>query len=166
MRQKLVDTRKRMEDILAGGAPADDDVWYETTEALAEPLLACYWSLWECGSGIVAEGATPGCCRPCCVTPGPLPECSARAVSQPATKHTCMMHSNRLLSSCVQQNAVLPHVLARAVALSADHMRADKIAVTWPACLCRAPAGPAAKGVLLWCGPHEDGPAPGEQPPQ
>ena len=59
VRQRLVDTRKRMEDILAGGAPADDEVWYETTEALAEPLLACYWSLWECGSGIVAEGARP-----------------------------------------------------------------------------------------------------------
>ena len=56
VRQKLVNTRKRMEDILGGGAPADDDVWYETTESLAEPLLACYWSLWECGSGIVAEG--------------------------------------------------------------------------------------------------------------
>ena len=64
MRQKLVDTRKRMEDILAGGAPADDDVWYETTEALAEPLLACYWSLWECGSGIVAEGAPPAAAGP------------------------------------------------------------------------------------------------------
>ena len=50
-----------MEDILGGGAPTDDDVCYETTEALAEPLLACYWSLWECGSGIVAEG-TP--CTP------------------------------------------------------------------------------------------------------
>ncbi len=46
-----------MEDILGGGAPTDDDVCYETTESLAEPLLACYWSLWECGSGIVAEGA-------------------------------------------------------------------------------------------------------------
>ena len=56
VRQKLVNTRKRMEDILGGAAPADDDVWYETTESLAQPLLACYWSLWECGSGIVAEG--------------------------------------------------------------------------------------------------------------
>ena len=45
-----------MEDILGGSAPAEDDVWYETTESLAQPLLACYWSLWECGSGIVAEG--------------------------------------------------------------------------------------------------------------
>ena len=29
---------------------------FETTEALADPLLACYWSLWECGGGIVADG--------------------------------------------------------------------------------------------------------------
>lgn len=28
----------------------------ETTEALAEPLLACYWSLWECGGSVVADG--------------------------------------------------------------------------------------------------------------
>ena len=31
-------------------------VWYETTEFLAGALLACYWSLWDCGSGTVAEG--------------------------------------------------------------------------------------------------------------
>lgn len=57
VRQKLVNTRKRMEDILQGGLQNDDDEWYETTDALAQPLLSCYWSLWECGSGIVAEGA-------------------------------------------------------------------------------------------------------------
>jgi phosphoenolpyruvate carboxylase len=57
VRQKLVNTRKRMEDILGGVAPNEDDAWYESTEQLAAPLLACYWSLWECGSGIVAEGA-------------------------------------------------------------------------------------------------------------
>ena len=51
-----MNTRKRMEDILGGIAPNDEEVWYETTEQLAQPLLACYWSLWECGSGIVAEG--------------------------------------------------------------------------------------------------------------
>ncbi|BDA47382.1 probable phosphoenolpyruvate carboxylase [Coccomyxa sp. Obi] len=56
VRQKLVNTRKRMEDILGGLQPNDDDEWYETTDALAQPLLSCYWSLWECGSGIVAEG--------------------------------------------------------------------------------------------------------------
>ena len=56
-----------MEDILGGAAPTDDDVWYETTESLAEPLLACYWSLWECGSGIVAEGMSR---LPACATQG------------------------------------------------------------------------------------------------
>ncbi len=56
VRQKLVNTRKRMEDILGCLQPNDDDEWYETTDALAQPLLSCYWSLWECGSGIVAEG--------------------------------------------------------------------------------------------------------------
>lgn len=38
-----------MEDILAGVTPDDDEEWYDSAEALAEPLLACYWSLWECG---------------------------------------------------------------------------------------------------------------------
>ncbi|KAK9905656.1 hypothetical protein WJX75_003995 [Coccomyxa subellipsoidea] len=57
VRQKLVNTRKRMEDILQGALQSnDEDEWYETTDALAQPLLSCYWSLWECGSGIVAEG--------------------------------------------------------------------------------------------------------------
>ena len=36
---------------LAGLAPR-----YQTREELAAPLVACYWSLWECGGGIVAEG--------------------------------------------------------------------------------------------------------------
>ncbi len=62
VRQKLVNTRKRMEDILGGLQPNDDDEWYETTDALAQPLLSCYWSLWECGSGIVAEGVYPSPC--------------------------------------------------------------------------------------------------------
>ena len=38
-----------MEDTLAGVAPDDDEEWYDSAEALAQPLLACYWSLWECG---------------------------------------------------------------------------------------------------------------------
>ena len=49
VRQKLLNTRKRMEDTLAGVAHDDDEEWYDTAEALAQPLLACYWSLWECG---------------------------------------------------------------------------------------------------------------------
>lgn len=39
--------------------------WYETEEQLLEPLLAVYWSLWECGGGIVAEGELrAACCVP------------------------------------------------------------------------------------------------------
>ena len=49
VRQKLLNTRKRMEDTLAGVTPDEDEEWYDTAEALAQPLLACYWSLWECG---------------------------------------------------------------------------------------------------------------------
>jgi phosphoenolpyruvate carboxylase len=36
-------------------APTPTD-WYESEDQLLEPLLACYWSLWECGGGIIAEG--------------------------------------------------------------------------------------------------------------
>ena len=63
-----------MEDILSGGAPTDDDICYETTESLAEPLLACYWSLWECGSGIVAEGM-PGILILCRLLPDTQSHC-------------------------------------------------------------------------------------------
>mmetsp|Transcript_15331 Transcript_15331/g.38379 ORF Transcript_15331/g.38379 Transcript_15331/m.38379 type:complete len:1041 (+) Transcript_15331:121-3243(+) len=56
VRRVLVCTRQRMEDILAGQRPSADDPWYETAEQLAAPLLAVYWSLWECGSGVVADG--------------------------------------------------------------------------------------------------------------
>ena len=45
-----MNTRKRMEDLLAGSQPNDDEEWFESTQALAAPLLACYWSLWECGA--------------------------------------------------------------------------------------------------------------------
>jgi phosphoenolpyruvate carboxylase len=55
LREKLLNTRRRMEDLLAGNVPADDD-YIESAEELAEPLLACYRSLWDTGGGIVAEG--------------------------------------------------------------------------------------------------------------
>lgn len=55
VRQKLVNTRRRMEDLLSGAIPADDDC-YEMTEELAEPLLMCYRSLHECAAGVVADG--------------------------------------------------------------------------------------------------------------
>ena len=45
VRQKLLNTRKRMEDTLAGVAVDDDEEWFALAAALAQPLLACYWSL-------------------------------------------------------------------------------------------------------------------------
>ena len=59
VRQKLLNTRKRMEDILAGVTPDDDEEWYDTAEALAQPLLACYWSLWECGETLACSALAP-----------------------------------------------------------------------------------------------------------
>ena len=56
VRQRLLATRRRMEALLAGHVPDSDAEWYETEDQLLEPLLACYWSLWECGGGIIAEG--------------------------------------------------------------------------------------------------------------
>eukprot|EP00898_Chlorokybus_atmophyticus_P008881 jgi/Chlat1/8995/Chrsp94S08282 len=55
VRQKLLNTRRRMEDLLAGNPVADEEC-YETTEELAQPLLMCYRSLHECGSGAIADG--------------------------------------------------------------------------------------------------------------
>ncbi|GAB4814136.1 hypothetical protein N2152v2_001182 [Parachlorella kessleri] len=56
VRQKLVNTRRRMEDMLSGLGADDDADWYETPEQLLSPLLSCYRSLWECGGGVIAEG--------------------------------------------------------------------------------------------------------------
>jgi phosphoenolpyruvate carboxylase len=55
LRDKLMATRRRMEDLLAGVQPTEED-HFESAEELAAPLLACYRSLWHCGAGIVAEG--------------------------------------------------------------------------------------------------------------
>lgn len=44
VRHKLLNTRKRMEDILAGNKPNENEEWFETLEQLAEPLMLCYWS--------------------------------------------------------------------------------------------------------------------------
>ena len=46
-----------MEDTLAGMTPDDNEEWYDTAEALAQPLLACYWSLWECGKPLLLLGS-------------------------------------------------------------------------------------------------------------
>lgn len=56
VRAKLVNTRRRMEDLLAGIVPDEDAEWYENEEEFLVPLMACYWSLWECGGGVIADG--------------------------------------------------------------------------------------------------------------
>ncbi|KAG2442798.1 hypothetical protein HXX76_002877 [Chlamydomonas incerta] len=59
VRDRLAATRRRMEDLLSGREPAGDGgaaLWYENEDELAEPLMACYWSLWECGGGVIADG--------------------------------------------------------------------------------------------------------------
>ena len=50
VRQRLINTRRRMEDLLAGNQPSDSDEFFESTDDLAAPLLSCYWSLWDCGA--------------------------------------------------------------------------------------------------------------------
>eukprot|EP00958_Prasinococcus_capsulatus_P010306 scaffold1001_cov334-Prasinococcus_capsulatus_cf.AAC.19 len=55
VRQKLLNTRKRMEDLLAGRTPSED-AWYEKDAELAAPLLTCYHSLHECSAGVLADG--------------------------------------------------------------------------------------------------------------
>ncbi|KAL4519094.1 hypothetical protein Ndes2526A_g00199 [Nannochloris sp. 'desiccata'] len=56
VRAKLVNTRRRMEDLLAGIVPDENAEWYENEEDFLVPLMACYWSLWECGGGVIADG--------------------------------------------------------------------------------------------------------------
>lgn len=56
VRSKLVNTRRRMEDLLGGQLPDDNAEWYETEEELLAPLVASYLSLWECGGGVIADG--------------------------------------------------------------------------------------------------------------
>jgi len=80
VRQKLVATRHRMEDLLAGAGPVvttinsatDGDAsaanvalahvvdfdkpWFDTPQELIAPLRACYDSLQACGAGNIAEG--------------------------------------------------------------------------------------------------------------
>jgi phosphoenolpyruvate carboxylase len=57
VRRKLVNTRKRMESILnKEPVELEPGEWYDSEQELAQPLLACYWSLWECGAGVIANG--------------------------------------------------------------------------------------------------------------
>ncbi len=55
VRAKLVATRHRMEDLLSGVPPSNED-YYATPDELAVPLRACYDSLHASGAGPVAEG--------------------------------------------------------------------------------------------------------------
>ncbi|GBG65571.1 hypothetical protein CBR_g51453 [Chara braunii] len=55
VRQKLVNTRNRMEELLEGIATGDEEI-YETAGELMEPLMLCYQSLVSTGSSILADG--------------------------------------------------------------------------------------------------------------
>lgn len=58
VRRKLANTRKRMEELLnhSSISAMEPGSWYERAEELVEPLLAVYWSLWDCGSAVIADG--------------------------------------------------------------------------------------------------------------
>ncbi len=45
-----------MEDMLQHVEPSTGDDWIQSTEELEGPLRAIYWSLYECGGGMVADG--------------------------------------------------------------------------------------------------------------
>ena len=55
VRAKLVNTRRRMEDLLAGNAALDEEC-FQHPEELIEPLLLCYRSLHDTNQGVVADG--------------------------------------------------------------------------------------------------------------
>jgi phosphoenolpyruvate carboxylase len=56
LRARLLATKRRMEDMLAGHLPDDEAEWCEHESSLLAPLLACYWSLVECGGEVIANG--------------------------------------------------------------------------------------------------------------
>eukprot|EP00245_Coleochaete_scutata_P002535 TRINITY_DN13429_c0_g1_i2.p1 TRINITY_DN13429_c0_g1~~TRINITY_DN13429_c0_g1_i2.p1 ORF type:complete len:1088 (+),score=218.89 TRINITY_DN13429_c0_g1_i2:195-3458(+) len=57
VRQRLVNTKTRMEELLEGLPPTDsDEETYETGEQLKQPLMLCYRSLVDTGSSILADG--------------------------------------------------------------------------------------------------------------
>lgn len=57
VREKLISTRRRIEEILEG-IPCDFDPsqYYEKPAQLLEPLMLCYESMQSCGSDILADG--------------------------------------------------------------------------------------------------------------
>jgi len=56
VRQRLINTRRYYEDLLAGKQPNEEKPIYRRAQEIIDPLMACYRSLWECGGGIVADG--------------------------------------------------------------------------------------------------------------
>lgn len=57
VKEKLMNTRKRLEQLLEG-LPCDQDPndYFDTPDQLMGPLMLCYDSLQSCGSGILADG--------------------------------------------------------------------------------------------------------------
>lgn len=55
VRQRLINTRRRFEDMLAGQSPLEEDCFVCSTE-LIEPLLLAYRSLHDTNQGVIAEG--------------------------------------------------------------------------------------------------------------
>lgn len=57
VREKLVNSRRRMEDLLEGiNCDYDPSEYYEKREELLEPLLLCYESMQACFSEVLADG--------------------------------------------------------------------------------------------------------------
>lgn len=56
VRQKLVHTRQRMADLLAGNQPNDDDTYYESITEFIEPLMVMHRSLEDCHAAVLADG--------------------------------------------------------------------------------------------------------------
>jgi len=55
VRRRIAETRRYLEELLAGRTPVGLEI-YKTSSELAEPLLLCYRSLHESGAGIIAQG--------------------------------------------------------------------------------------------------------------
>lgn len=55
VRHRMAETRRYLEELLAGRTVAGREI-YRTSSELAEPLLLCYRSLHESGAGIIAQG--------------------------------------------------------------------------------------------------------------
>jgi phosphoenolpyruvate carboxylase len=62
---QLVNTRRRMEQLLDHQPTNPDEEYYETGEQLAAPLLAIYESLHESSAGIIADGRLADTIRRC-----------------------------------------------------------------------------------------------------